>query len=146
MKNSNQTLVAYTLATSQKPLTLKELAARTGKSYNTVRNIVTGHPLAVPEGAHPVRYTLTTPEFLDDEILVLDMGAPDEGWVMWLDRIAPKVPSLIQIDKTRDSASLLKQGGVLEALGTNFVKIGRELQEHYNKPDWFTLLGGDESA
>jgi len=50
----------------------------------------------------------------------------------------------VTIDKARLSDDVRKQGMVLEALGMNLILFGRTLQEHADKPDWFTLIGGDE--
>jgi hypothetical protein len=51
----------------------------------------------------------------------------------------------VRIDKTALSEDVRKQGLVLEALGTNLIIAGRELQQHADKPDWFTLIGGNEN-
>jgi hypothetical protein len=59
--------------------------------------------------------------------------------------IAPKLSDFARLDKARLSEDVKKQGMVLEALGTNLILLGRELQSHADKPDWFTIMGGDEN-
>jgi hypothetical protein len=58
--------------------------------------------------------------------------------------VSPKLAQFVRIDRANDSDTVHKQGMVLEALGTNLILLGRQLQEHADKPDWFTLIGGNE--
>jgi hypothetical protein len=61
-----------------------------------------------------------------------------------VEKIAHKLVEFVRVDKERLSDDVRKQGMVLEALGTNLILFGRELQKHSDKPDWFTLIGGNE--
>ena len=63
----------------------------------------------------------------------------------WVDRVAPKIPTLVKIDKTRKEDELYTQGVVIEALALNLIQVARKLKENSSKPDWFTLMGGDEN-
>jgi hypothetical protein len=54
------------------------------------------------------------------------------------------MPVLLTLDKTALSDDVYKQAVVVEALGINLVQFARQLRENYDKPDWFTLLGGSE--
>jgi hypothetical protein len=58
--------------------------------------------------------------------------------------VSPKLTEFVKIDKSRLSDDVRKQGLVLEALGMNLILAGRQLQQHADKPDWFTLIGGNE--
>jgi hypothetical protein len=53
--------------------------------------------------------------------------------------------TLVSLDKERSSGDIRRQALVVEALGINLIQFARELGEHYDKPDWFTLMGGDEN-
>lgn len=83
---------------------------------------------------------------MDEQVIRLHGDTPKEGWVRWVEKIAPKLSDFARLDKTRLSEDVRKQGMVLEALGTNLILLGRQLQAHSDKPDWFTIMGGDESA
>lgn len=146
MKRNRENLVLYTLAIANAPLSLSELAFRSGVSYNTVKKIVKGDDRVVKSGSHPTRYSFTKPEMLDQQVVRLQNDVPPHGWVTWVQTVAPKVPELLKIDKTRDSTDVRKQAIVVEALGINLVQFARELKEHADKPEWFTLMGGDEDA
>jgi hypothetical protein len=114
-------------------------------SYNTVKKIVLGDDRVTHVGSHPTMYYMAKPDILDEQVIRLSGDKPIEGWVKWFAKISPKIVDFIRIDKSRLSEDVRKQGLVLEALGTNLVIAGRELQAHADKPDWFTLIGGDEN-
>jgi hypothetical protein len=82
---------------------------------------------------------------LDEQVIRLSGDEPKEGWVAWLAKVSPKLSQFVRIDKTALSDGVRKQGMVLEALGMNLLLAGRKLQEHADKPDWFTIMGGDEN-
>jgi hypothetical protein len=88
---------------------------------------------------------MAKPDVLDEQIIRLQGDTPKEGWVKWLTKVSPKLVDFVTIDKARLSDDVHKQGMVLEALGMNFILAGRALQEHADKPDWFTLIGGNEN-
>jgi hypothetical protein len=140
------TLVLFTLAIANTPLTLSNIAFRSGVSYNTVKKVLDNDDRVGKVGAHPVMYYYVKPDVLDEQIVRLHGDTPKDGWVRWVEKIAPKLPEFARLDKTRLSEDVKKQGMVLEALGTNLILLGRELQSHADKPDWFTIMGGDESA
>jgi hypothetical protein len=145
MKRSKETLVLFTLAIANGPLTIGDLSFRSGVSYNTVKKIVLADDRVTHVGSHPTMYYMAKPDILDEQVIRLSGDKPIEGWVKWFAKISPKIVDFIRIDKSRLSEDVRKQGLVLEALGTNLVIAGRELQAHADKPDWFTLIGGDEN-
>lgn len=146
MKNhTKETLVLFTLAVANSPLTIGDIAFRSGVSYNTVKKIVRGDIKVTNCGGYPALYHLAKPNELDEQIIRLQGDEPKEGWATWATKIAPKLTEFIRIDKARLSEDVYKQGMVLEALGTNFILLGRKLQKHSGEPDWFTLIGGDEN-
>lgn len=145
MKRSKETLVLFTLAIANGPLTIGDLSFRSGVSYNTVKKIVLADDRVTHVGSHPTMYYMAKPDILDEQVIRLSGDKPVEGWVKWFEKISPKIVDFIRIDKSRLSEDVRKQGLVLEALGTNLVIAGRELQAHADKPDWFTLIGGDEN-
>jgi hypothetical protein len=146
MNRSKETVVLFTLAIANGPLTIGDLSFRSGVSYNTVKKIVLGDDRVTHVGSHPTMYYMAKPDILDEQVIRLSGDKPIEGWVKWFAKISPKIVDFIRIDKSRLSEDVRKQGLVLEALGTNLVIAGRELQAHADKPDWFTLIGGDENA
>ena len=145
MSKPKDTLVLFTLAISNTPLTIGDIAFRSGVSYNTVKKIVLSDERVTSVGTHPARYYMAKPDELDAQVIRLHGDEPKEGWSTWVKKVAPKLSEFIRIDKTRLSEDVRKQGMVLEALGTNLILLGRKLQDNANKPDWFTLIGGNEN-
>jgi len=141
---SKETLVLFTLAIANTPLTIGDIAFRSKVSYNTVKMVVTGDERVSSVGKHPTLYYMAKPDVLDEQVVRLSGDTPKEGWVAWIAKVSPKLVSFVTIDKTRLSDDVRKQGMVLEALGMNLILFGRTLQEHADKPDWFTLIGGNE--
>lgn len=146
MISSKETLVLFALAIANTPLTIGDVAFRSKVSYNTVKKVVTNDERVRQVGSHPALYYMDRPDFLNEQIIRLKGDEPSEGWVQWVAKVAPKLPQFVRLDKTASSDDIAKQGMVLEALGTNLIFMGRKLQEHHNKPDWYTLMGGDENA
>jgi len=145
MSKPKDTFVLFTLAIANTPLTIGDIAFRSGVSYNTVKKIVTEDDRVTAFGGYPALYHLAKPSELDEQVIRLQGDEPKEGWVDWVRKVAPKLSEFIRIDKSRLSDDVRKQGMVLEALGTNFILLGRKLQEHSKDPDWFTKIGGDEN-
>lgn len=145
MTDSKKTLVLFTLAIANGPMTIGDIAFRSRVSYNTVKKIVTSDERVSAVGRHPTHYYLAKPDVLDEQVIRLSGDIPKEGWVNWIKKVSPKLTQFVRIDKTVSSDIVHKQGMVLEALGTNFIIFGRTLQEHSDKPDWFTLIGGNEN-
>lgn len=146
MNRSKESLVLFTLAIANAPLTISELAFRTGKAYNTVKKIIDNDPrVGVAEG-HPTRYYMAMPEALEQNVIRFEYDTPPDGWVSWIRKVTPKIPGLISVDKTAQPDDLYKQAVVVEALAINLVQFARNLKEVSDKPDWFTLIGGDENA
>ena len=144
MKANNDTLVLFTLAIANEPLTIRELAFRVCKSYNTVKSVVTSDARVQPANSRPQRYFFPLPESLGTDVVRLQNNMPKDGWVSWINNVSPKVPELVRVDKTQSSSDLHKQSIVVEALGVNLIQFARELQNNKNKPDWYELLGGKE--
>ena len=145
MSNKKSTLVLFTLAIANTPMTIGDIAFRSGVSYNTVKKIVLSDERVTSVGTHPNLYYMAKPDELDAQVIRLHGDEPKEGWVTWVKKVAPKLSEFIRIDKTRLSEDVHKQGLVLEALGTSLILLGRKLQKHSGEPDWFTLIGGNEN-
>ena len=146
MKNSTkENMVLFTLAIANTPLTIGDIAFRSGSSYNTVKKIMLSDERVTNVGTHPRMYYMAKPDELDEQVIRLHGDEPKEGWVAWVKKVAPKMSEFIRIDKARLSDDVRKQGLVLEALGTNLILLGRKLQKHSGEPDWFTLIGGNEN-
>lgn len=146
MSKSKDMLVLFALAIANTPLTIGDIAFRSGVSYNTVKKIVDADERVTQVGSHPLRYYMGKPDVLDEQVVRLSGDEPKEGWVVWLGKVSPKLAQFVRVDKTALSDDVRKQGMVLEALGTNLILAGRKLQEHADKPDWFTIMGGDENG
>lgn len=144
MKRSKENVVLFTLAIANTPLTLGDLAFRAGVSYNTAKKIIDADPRVTQLGKHPTMYYMAKPDVLDEQVVRLSGDTPKEGWVGWLAKVSPKLTEFVKIDKSRLSDDVRKQGLVLEALGMNLILAGRQLQQHADKPDWFTIMGGNE--
>ena len=143
--HSKETLVLFTLAIANGPLTIGDLAFRSGVSYNTVKKIVAADERVTHVGSHPTMFYMAKPDVLDGQVIRLSGDKPIEGWVKWFAKISPKLAQFVRVDRAAFSEDVHKQGIVLEALGSNLILAGRELQKHSEQPDWFTLIGGDEN-
>lgn len=135
----------FTLAIANAPMTVGDIAFRSKVSYNTIKKIVDADERVTKVGKHPTMYYMAKPDVLDEQVIRLSGDTPREGWVEWVAKVSPKLAQFVRIDKTALSENVHKQGMVLEALGTNLILLGRQLQEHAEKPDWFTLMGGNEN-
>ena len=144
-KPTKDTLILFTLYLANTPLTISELAFRSGKSYNTVKSVVTTYDRVSKIDGHPTRYFVKPIDELDIDFVRLQNDTPKNGWANWIEKIAPKMATLVSLDKERNSGDIRRQALVVEALGINLIQFARELGEHYDKPDWFTLMGGDEN-
>jgi len=138
-------LVLFTLAIANAPMTIGDIAFRSKVSYNTIKKIVDADERVTKVGKHPTMYYMAKPDVLDEQVIRLSGDTPREGWVEWVAKVSPKLAQFVRIDRASDSDTVHKQGMVLEALGTNLILLGRQLQEHAEKPDWFTLIGGNEN-
>ena len=145
MSKPKDTLVLFTLAISNTPLTIGDVAFRSGVSYNTVKKIVLSDERVTGVGTHPARYYMAKPDELDEQVVRLHGDETKEGWVDWVKKVTTKLGEFIRLDKSRLSDDVRKQGMVLEALGTNLILLGRNLQKYSVEPDWFTLIGGNEN-
>ena len=144
-KSSKESIVLFALALADTPVTIGDLAFRSKVSYNTVKKIVQNDFRVDVVGKNPARYYLATPEVLQEQVIQLPTETPKEGWVAWTAKVAPKVHQLIRIDKSNDSETVKKQGIVVETLGSNFILLGKALQSNASKPDWYSLIGGNEN-
>jgi hypothetical protein len=143
--SNKETLVLFTLAIANTPMTIGDIAFRSKVSYNTIKKIVDADERVTKVGKHPTMYYMAKPDVLDEQVIRLSGDTPKEGWVKWVAKVSPKLAQFVRIERTIDSDTVHKQGMVLEALGTNLILLGRQLREHADKPDWFTLIGGDEN-
>jgi predicted transcriptional regulator len=143
--SNKETLVLFTLAIANAPMTITDIAFRSKVSYNTIKKIVDADERVSKIGKHPTLYYMAKPDVLDEQVIRLHGDTPKEGWVEWVAKVSPKLAQFVRIERTVDSETVHKQGMVLEALGTNLILLGRQLQEHADKPDWFTLIGGNEN-
>ena len=135
----------FTLAIANAPMTIGDIAFRSKVSYNTIKKIVDADERVTKVGKHPTRYYMATPDVLDEQVIRLSGDEPREGWVEWVAKVSPKLAQFVRLDKSALSEDVRKQGMVLEALGTNLIFMGRKLQKHSEKPEWFTLMGGNEN-
>ena len=135
----------FTLAIANAPMTIGDIAFRSKVSYNTIKKIVDADERVTKVGKHPTRYYMATPDVLDEQVIRLSGDEPREGWVEWVAKVSPKLAQFVRLDKSALSENVRKQGMVLEALGTNLIFMGRKLQKHSEKPEWFTLMGGNEN-
>lgn len=136
--------VLFTLALAESPLSIPDLAKRTGRSYNTVKKVVATDVQVTVLPGKPARYYLAMPEQLKGDVIRVSDDRPQEGWVAWLGKVRPKLVELTALDRTQQLGEVNKQGMVLEALGVNFVSLGRDLQKYAMDPDWYSQIGGDE--
>ena len=135
----------FTLAIANAPMTIGDIAFRSKVSYNTIKKIVDADERVTKVGKHPTMYYMAKPDVLDEQVIRLSGDEPREGWVEWVAKVSPKLAQFVRLDKTALSEDVRKQGMVLEALGTNLIFMGRKLQKHSEKPEWFTLMGGNEN-
>lgn len=145
MNRTKEDVVLFTLAIANAPLTVGELAFRSGKSYNTVKKILETDARVVKTGSYPNTYYMKMPSILNQTVIRFEHDEPPMGWVKWLKKVDKVIRSLIAIDKTAQPDDLYKQAVVIEAMAINLIQFARQLKDNASKPDWFTLMGGNEN-
>lgn len=138
--------VLFTLAMARTPLSIPDLAKRTGRSYNTVKKIVTTELQVTAVPGKPTKYKLGLPRELEVEVVRVSNTMPEEGWVDWLRKVRAKFAQMTELDKMATADQVNRQGLLLEALGVSLVSLGRDLQDKASQPDWYSQIGGDEDG
>jgi hypothetical protein len=143
-KNAN--LVLFTLATSDKPLTISDMQFRSGMSYNTVKRTVFADSRVVRHEGYPARFTMEMPPEFDTRRMVIQYDRPEEGWITWLNEIRPLLVSITAISKDMSLDEVERKSTMFASLGTSFSTLSKDLIDavnHDDTMDWFEYFRGE---
>ncbi len=145
-KNAN--LVLFTLATSDKPLTISDMQFRSGMSYNTVKRTVFADSRVVRHEGYPARFTMEMPPEFDTDRMVVDYDKPAEGWITWLNEVRPLLVSITAISKDMSFDELERKSLMFSSLGQSFTSLSKDVASAIDDDDttvwdsWFSRESG----
>jgi hypothetical protein len=146
--SKNHTLVLFTLAMSERPLSISDIQFRSGVSYNTVKRTLLGNALVEKHEGYPATFSLPEPSQLGSGVVVAHRTRPEEGWVNWLNEIRPLLVSITALSKEMTHDELDRKVDMFKSLGTSFLSLADDLAFHHESPmtgdEWFDYLNWTE--
>lgn len=148
--SKNHTLVLFTLAMSERPLSISDMQFRSGVSYNTVKRTLLGNALVEKHEGYPATFSLPKPEQLGTDVVVTHRTKPAEGWVNWLNEIRPLLVSITALSKEMTHDELDRKVDMFKSLGTSFLSLADDLAFAHESPTsgerWFDEINGEEDG
>lgn len=124
-----RTVVLTALAMADYPLSIPDIAFRTGLGYNTVKRVVFSDANVVKHGGRPAKYTVEQPSALDRSLLVVKYDRPEQGWGPWLEEIRPLLPTIASLPEGMTKVERTRKINMFESLGTSFLSLAKDLEE-----------------
>lgn len=146
MTNSSNNIVLFTLAMSDQPLSIADIAFRCGLSYNTVKKIVWEDERVQKEAGFPALYTVEKPELFDMSVMTVKYDKPEEGWLTWLNSIRPLLVSITAMSETMGKEELEKKASMFKSLGRSFLSLGKDLESLMDNDEWAHYLNWSEDG
>lgn len=137
-----RTVVLFTLAMAEVPLSIDDISFRTGLGYNTVKRVVFADPKVTAVAGRPTKYVVSMPAVIDPRLFVVEYDKPQEGWVEWLNAVRPFVVSLLAVDDSMEQSERDRKAKMFRSLATSFLSIANDLEDTLEEPDWFERLRG----
>ena len=131
MTNPTENKILFTLAMSDTPLSIEDVAFRCGVSYNTVKRTTAGNPKVTREGRYPVMLSVAKPQQLEHLIAFdyLNREQPEDGWEAWLEEIRPLLPSIAAMSDTMSDTEKRRKASMFKTLGTSFLSLAKDLED-----------------
>jgi len=123
-----RTIVLFTLGLSDSPLSIDDIAFRTGFGYNTVKRVVFGDPLIKRVEGRPAKFHAEVPMLDTDGLFVVEYERPEQGWEAWLEEIRPLLPSIASLPDEMSNAERLRKLSMFRSLGTSFLSLAKDME------------------
>lgn len=140
MANSSSNVVLFTLATSDRPLSIGDVAFRCGLSYNTVKKAVFGDSRITKHEGYPTLFSAELPEQMRTDIMSIRYDKPEEGWLTWLNEIRPLLVSITAMSEDMDKADREKKAQMFKSLGRSFLSLGKDIEALIDNDEWAHYL------
>ncbi len=127
-----RTIVLFTLGLSDSPLSIDDIAFRTGYGYNTVKRVVFGDPLIKKIDGRPARFHAEVPNPRSDDLFVVKYERPGEGlvtWEEWLEEIRPLLPSIAALPDEMSRQERERKIGMFKSLGASFLSLAKDMEK-----------------
>lgn len=124
-----RTIVLFTLGLSDKPLSIDDIAFRTGFGYNTVKRVVFGDPLIRKQEGRPARFFADVPKANTDSLFVVEYEYPEQGWEAWLEEIRPLLPSIVALPVEMSTQEKQRKVAMFKSLGQSFLSLAKDMEE-----------------
>jgi hypothetical protein len=121
-----RTIVLFTLDMAQMPLSIDDVAFRTGLGYNTVKRVVLGEPRIEKIPGKPAKYHAKLTD--RDDVLVVSYEKPEQGWEAWLEEIRPLLPSIASLPDEMSVQERKRKVSMFNTLGTSFLSLAKDME------------------
>jgi hypothetical protein len=124
-----RTIVLFTLGLSDSPLSIDDIAFRTGFGYNTVKRVVFGDPLIKKIDGRPAKFHAEVPDPRSDDLFVVQYERPEQGWEEWLEEIRPLLPSIAAMPDEMSRQERERKAGMFKSLGASFLSLAKDMEK-----------------
>ncbi len=124
-----RTIVLFTLGLSDSPLSIDDIAFRTGFGYNTVKRVVFGDPLIKKIDGRPARFHAEVPNPRSDDLFVVKYEQPEQGWEPWLEEIRPLLPSIVALPDEMSRQERERKVSMFKSLGASFLSLAKDMEK-----------------
>jgi len=124
-----RTIVLFTLGLSDTPLSIDDIAFRTGFGYNTVKRVVLGDKLIKKVDGWPAKFYAEVPEAMPDDLFIVEYERPEQGWEEWLEEIRPLLPSIVSLPDEMSNQERLRKLSMFKSLGASFLSLAKDLED-----------------
>lgn len=131
----NEHSIRLALYDAKRPLTVAEIAVRTGISTASVYRICDDSEAIQNIGGRPYKFYAERHAEMDANNLLVRYQKPAEGWLAWSEDIKYRIPELLNIDD-RSASQRATIAEALQGIGVLFLSLSRDLADGVNRPDW----------
>jgi hypothetical protein len=124
-----RTIVLFTLGLSDSPLSIDDIAFRTGFGYNTVKRVVFGDSLIKKIDGRPAKFRAEVPNPRSDDLFVVEYERPEQGWEEWLEEIRPLLPSIAALPDEMSRQERERKVGMFKSLGASFLSLAKDMEK-----------------
>jgi hypothetical protein len=124
-----RTIVLFTLGLSDQPLSIDDIAFRTGFGYNTVKRVVFGDPLIKKIDGRPAKFHAQVPKADTEGLFVVEYEQPEQGWEPWLEEIRPLLPSIVALPDEMSRQERERKVGMFKSLGASFLSLAKDMEK-----------------
>ena len=138
--NSSANVVLFTLAMSDQPLSITDIAFRCGLTYNTVKKIVWSDDRVKKHEGYPALYSAEKPDQFNTEVMRVKYDKPEEGWLTWLDNIRPLLVTITAMSEGMSKEEREKKASMFKSLGRSFLSLGKDIEDLIDNDEWAHYL------